>query len=83
MNQSSPHEDNPHCAGLPHGTVNVHLTWCSHRQAWTVSLTEGKAEEPLLVAEELLGPFDGDAEALALAVAWLASGVHRVRSACA
>jgi len=79
---SVPHDDLPACAGLPHGTVNVSATWCPHRQQWTVSRTEGAAEEPVMAVLVPLGPFDSDADAVGLLTGWLMESLPRIRRLC-
>jgi hypothetical protein len=64
------------CAGLPHTVLNVSCTWCPHRQAWTVSLTGGQAEQPLTLREWHLGPFDGTEEAATFAAGVLIAAVR-------
>lgn len=66
------------CAALPHSIVNVSATWCPHRQAWTVSLSGGQAEEPLTLRDWQLGPFDGDEEAATFAAGVLIAAIRSV-----
>lgn len=66
------------CAGVDHPIVTVSVHWCPHRQAWTVSLTGGQADLPLICDRIDLGPFDGTSDAIALAQLQLASMVQAI-----
>lgn len=68
------------CASLPKRHVTVHLTFCEHHQAWTIShhsyVEDGESitdVDPYIAVD--LGPFDRADDAAAIAAAWLAESL--------